>query len=156
MNIGLVVHSHTGNTEAVAIVLQQQLVESGHSVTLQRVRALNEDTEEHGLVQLVENPDVSPFTALILAAPVRAFALSPVMKAWLAGRPALQNKNVACFVTQHFPYAWMGGSNALRQFQQGCKENGAIVAGTAVVNWSNKNRQIQISTLVDRFEELFR
>jgi flavodoxin len=154
MKIGLIVHSHTGNTLSVAESIVNRLKKSGKSVELERVSGVNEDLQNSGPVVLDSNPDISAYDLLILAAPVQAFSLSPIMKAWLNQEPGLRGKRVVCFVTEHFPYPWMGGTRAMKQFTRACLAQGADIVATGVVNWSNSRRSEQIEDLGSRIERI--
>ena len=39
VKVGIIIHSHTGNTLAVAEKLQERLMEAGHQAEIQRVTA---------------------------------------------------------------------------------------------------------------------
>ena len=52
MKIGIIVHSHTGNTLSVAERIRSELVEKGYDVELKRVSAENEDPKAKGTLQL--------------------------------------------------------------------------------------------------------
>lgn len=154
MNIGLIVYSYTGNTLSVAEKIRDQLQAQGHATTLERVHASNEDPQKNRLdktASLTEAPDPLSYDALILAAPVNGFSLAKVMQDYLAHRPGLAGKPVRLFVTHHFPKAWLGGSQTIRQFSQLCTANGAHVDATGIIDWSSKKREQEISELVDRF-----
>ncbi|MCD8499417.1 MAG: flavodoxin [Clostridiales bacterium] len=156
MNIGLIVYSYTGNTLSVAEKIRDQLQAQGHATTLERVHASNEDPQKNRLdktASLTEAPDPLSYDALILAAPVNGFSLAKVMQDYLANRPGLAGKPVRLFVTHHFPKAWLGGSQTMRQFNKLCSANGAKVEATAIIDWSSKKREQEISELVSRFSQ---
>ncbi len=157
MKIGLIVYSYTGNTLAVAERIRDQLQAGGHIATLERVHAQNEDPQQNRPGQtsnLTEEPDPAPYDTLILAAPVNGFSLAKVMQDYLARRPGLSGKPVRLFVTHHFPLAWLGGSQTIRQFARLCEANGARVEATGVIDWSSKKRGQEIDDLVNRFGQL--
>jgi flavodoxin len=155
MKIGCIVYSQSGNTLSVAESIINRLKQKGYTVTLERVRPVDEDPKDLRPVELAFNPDVSNFDGLILAAPVQAFSLSPVMKAWLQEKPAIQGKPVVCFVTEHFPHPWMGGTRAMKQFTQACLSLGAKLVETGIVNWTSKKRSEQIEDLSNRITRIF-
>lgn len=141
MNVGIIIHSFTGNTLSVAERIKNALDKLEHKVTIDRVTAVNENPNKSGSVSLNSVPKISSYDILILGAPVRGFSLSPVMKLYLSELKTLQGKKVGCYVTQSFPYAWMGGNNAIRQMVKICKAKGAFVFETGIVNWSNKKEE---------------
>lgn len=136
MNIGIVVHSHTGHTRLAAAKLQEALTAAGHLVSLHSVSAMNDEEADYQKVRLNERPDVAAFDALFFGAPVRGFSLSPVMKAYLSGIGPLDGIQIACFVTQSLPYPWLGGNRAVRQMGALCHNKGSAPFGTGIINWS--------------------
>lgn len=149
MNIGLIVHSQTGNTLSVAEKLTEKLEAAGHIVALEHVEPEGEVAPGAKEVNLKSAPDPTAYDAVLFGAPVHAFSLSPVMQAYLRGLPSLEGKRVACLVTQFFPFAWMGGSRSLRQMRKGCESKGGKVCGSGVVNWS-RGRDRRIAAVVER------
>ena len=156
MNVGLIVYSYTGNTLSVAEKLKAQLQAKGHTATIERVHASNEDPQRNKLDKtssLTQAPDPLPYDAVVLAAPVNGFSLAKIMQDYLANRPGLAGKPVRLFVTHHFPKSWLGGSQTIRQFSSLCAANGARVDGTVVIDWSSKKREQEITDLVNRFSQ---
>ena len=153
MKIGIIVHSQTGNTLSVAERLKERLVAGGHSVDLERVTPVDEKPSG-GVIKLKEVPDTDPYELLFFAAPVQAFSLSPVMKTYLAQLPPLQGKRACCFVTQYFPFPWLGGNRAISQMQKALQSKGVKTGNTSIINWSRKDRDKQIEDLVETLSKL--
>lgn len=121
MNKSIIVHSQTDYTWSVTDKLQADLLVMGHQVAMERIRETDVQQPKSDLVSFAECPDPSPCEAVIFAAPVHAFSINPVIKAYLARIPGQAGKQVACFVTMHFKKPWMGGNKLLRSVQQhGC------------------------------------
>lgn len=154
MNIGIIVHSHTGNTLSVSQKLEESFLKAGHSAKIERVTAVNEDPNAAKNCVLKTAPDVRTYDTLVFAAPVRGFALSPVMKLYLSGISSLSGKKVGLFVTQTFPRPWMGGNQAMRQMKEACEQKNAAVLKTGIINWKSSKREEQIKSLVDAFTKL--
>lgn len=151
MNIGIIIHSQTGNTRMVAQKLLEKLKAAGHTVSIQSVSAANDSEADAAKIQLTEKPDATPYDVLFFGAPVRGFSLSPVMQAYLAGAPSLQGKKVGCFLTHFFPFSWMGGNSAMSQLLKAVQKKGAAVQDTAIVHWSKAaTRQAQIEAAADK------
>ncbi|HOC06143.1 MAG TPA: flavodoxin family protein [Bacillota bacterium] len=151
MKIGIIVFSHTGNTLSVAEKLQAKLTAASHSVQLEQVTAAEESprAEKAGLRNA---PDTSSYDMLIFATPVWAFSLPPVMKLYLDQIPTLKGKAVGCFVTQTFPFPWMGGNRTIRQMVSACEALGGNVFHTAVINWT-RGRETSIAQLIEDFSK---
>ncbi|MBC7220624.1 flavodoxin family protein [Candidatus Bipolaricaulota bacterium] len=150
MDIGIVVHSQTGHTHSVAEKLREKLATAGHTVTLERLEAEGEVRPGVKDVRLKSVPNVEAYDAIVFGSPVHGFALALAMQAYLRQVPSLAGKRAACFVTQSFPFAWMGGDRALRQMTRACQAKGATICGVGVVNWSRRSREQQIAAMVDR------
>ena len=150
MKIGIIIHSHTGNTFSVAEKLKEEFLSKGHIVTLEQVTAVNEDPQAAANVELKTIPDTAQYDMLIFGAPVRAFSLSPVMLLYLNQLPSLDGKKISCFVTQQLPFPWLGGKGAIKQMKKAIIAKNGTVHETAVVNWSSKKREDLITDLISR------
>ncbi|MHB1392236.1 MAG: flavodoxin family protein [Clostridia bacterium] len=116
---------------------------------------MNDNQAEAGKIVLESIPDINAYDALIFGAPVRGFALSPVMTAYLTQLESLSNKKAACFLTQFFPSPTMGGNRAIEQIKELCNSKGAKVCETGIVNWSNIHRRKKIDDMVEGFGKMF-
>ena len=154
MKIGIIVYSQTGNTFSVATKLKESLSAAGHSATLEQVKVAGERKPGTRGFKLETLPNVAPYDGLVFGAAVEAFSLSPVMRGYLDKVPSLQQKKVACLVTQAFPYPWLGGNRAARQMRRLCESKGATVCGSGVVNWMRSRRDQRIAGVVDRLGKL--
>lgn len=148
MKIGIIVHSQSGNTLSVAEKLQEKLTEAGHSATIERLQTIGEAGRAQTL-NVAALPSIEQYDALVFGAPVQAFSLSSVMNSYMGHVNAIRGKRVALLITQHFPYAWMGGNRALGQLRKVCESRGATVCGSGIVNWARSGREQQIGTVVE-------
>ncbi|MBN1798582.1 MAG: flavodoxin family protein [Spirochaetales bacterium] len=156
MNIGIIIFSHTGNTNSVALKLKDRLQAAGHSVKLERITVNADYKPGSDSFQLKTKPEVNAYDALILGAPVWAFSLATVMKSYLMQIESLKNKKVACYVTHFFPYNWMGGKGAVGRMIKICKAKGAAVGGSGIIGWAGKKRrQRKIKDMVEKLSSLF-
>jgi flavodoxin len=151
MKIGIIIHSHTGNTLSVGEKLREVWGNEGHEVTLERVRAENEEPSEALKTGLAEAPEISPYDVVVFGAPVRGFSLSPVMKKYLQQIESLKGKEVFCFVTQELKSPIFGGNHSLGQMKQLCLSKGERVSKSGIVNWSNKKREEMIDKIIGDF-----
>ena len=154
MKVGIIVHSFSGNTLAVAQELREELISLGHSVNLEQVTAFNEEPSAARNIQLKTIPNIYGYDALIFGAPVRGFSLSPVMKSYLSQIPSLKGKKVSCFVTQFFPFTWMGGNRTISQIKEVCELKDVNVLQTGIVNWSHRERDKKITEVVKKLSKL--
>jgi len=149
MNIGIIVHSQTGNTYSVASKLKEKLVTLGNEVELERLKVIGEDKPGKKDVTLEKIPETGKYDTIIFASPVQAFSLSPVMSTYLKQINSLKGKNIGCLMTQYFPFPFLGGNRAIRQIINKCKSKGAIIFSTGIVNWSRPGREKNISQIVE-------
>jgi len=128
MNIGIILYSETGNTYSVSQKLKEKLIKGGHSVNLERLKVIGKVNPGKKNIQFDSLPDIEK---------------------------SLQDKKVAFLVTQFFPFPWLGGNRTIGQMKKICESKGAIVFGTAVINWSKSSRKKQITDMVEKLSKLF-
>lgn len=148
MNIGMIIHSETGNTEFVANKLMKNLQEKGHSVDFKKL--ITVEGEKHSFKEIVEMPDLSPYDALVFGSHVEAFSLAQTMVSYLKKIEDISGKKIAMLTTQFFPKKWMGGNRAHKQMKALLVEKGGDVLGGEDVNWKKKDtgRAERISTAI--------
>lgn len=151
MNIGIIVYSQSGNTLSVAQKLEKVIKSAGHTVSIARVEPVSEGVHS----PLKSTPDITVYDAVIFASSVRAFSLAPVMKLYLSQISDITGKQASCFVTQHFKKKFLGGNRAVRQIKEACKEKGAEVIWSGVVNWSSDIREKQIDDIVTKLSSIY-
>lgn len=154
MIIGIILHSHTGNTLAVGEKIREYLGKEGHTAEIARVTADKEGQAASGKITILSAPDAGQYDIVLFGAPVQAFSLSPVMKTYMADLPSLEGKKVSCFVTQQLPKPWMGGNRAIRQLTRLCKDKGASIMESGIVHWSLKSREKQMEDVAARLGRL--
>ena len=154
MNIGIIVHSPTGNTFSVAKRLEKALEKAGHTVKLERLKTV-EEYKQGKPINFEDLPELSGFDAMIFGAWVEGFSLSGPMKAYMKRMGSLKGKKVACFVTKALPFHWTGGNRAISTMKKGLEKKDGRVCGTGIVIWREKRREERIIKVVERFTGLF-
>lgn len=155
MKIGIIVYSQTGNTYSVALKIRDALIRKGHSVDVEKIEAVRDTKQNINNIQITKVPDIEKYDGLIFASFVEAFSLCPVMDKYLKQLKSLSDKKVAIYVTQFFPYPWMGGKHAIKQFKKNLILKDNHTNETGIVNWKNKNRDEIIEKLVEQFSIYF-
>ena len=151
MNIGIFVNSKTGNTLSVAEKLRDKLVALGHHVVLEKVIPSNESEVNIDKIVISNPPSTQGYDMLVFAAPVNGFGLAFVMQAYLRSLPSLEGKRLAGFVTEAFPFPWMGGNQALKGMEKLVNAKGGSLSATGVVNWrSPDKREVLISQTIEK------
>jgi len=157
MRIALVVHSKTGNSRSVADKVNVALSNLGHEVTIFSLSPLNPDVSKVSDVKLSSMPEVKGFDALILGAPVWGFTLSPVMQYYIANTVFPPSMAVYVFVTQYFPFAFLGGNNAIRGYEKLLSGKKQKVKKAYIIGWSNqKKREKSLGLILTDLPSLLR
>jgi flavodoxin len=152
MNIGIVVHSQTGHTLAVAVVLKERLLAAGHAVTLEQVETSRPAKPGAASVELRNKPEVDSYDALVFGSPVWGGAMSSAMTSYLSQVTSLQGKKVACLATHIFPPG-LGANQTISQMKAVCESKGAIVCGSGSASWFPLGRKRRIAEVVDNLIE---
>lgn len=153
MRIGIIVHSKTGNTYSAAERIKGELSNIGHQVSIEKVIPFDDKaTTVVDRVKLRSTPDTGEYDGIIFGAPVWGFKVSSVMEAYLNQIKSLKDKKVACFVTQSFPFPWLGGNNSTEQMKRICESKGAIVAVTGT---ANRTKKYSYDNLAGKFKDFF-
>jgi flavodoxin len=155
MKIGIIIYSKTGNTWLVGEKIKEKLLRDGHIVDIFRLEIIDEISLVEGKTKFKSLPEINDYDVIIFGTYVEAFSLNPTMKEYLNQVESLKEKVVGCFVTQHFPYPWMGGNRAIKQMKKRCEIKGAIIYETGIVNWGSKKRNIMIKDVVKLIGENF-
>lgn len=155
MNIGIVVYSQTGHTLEVCEKLKERLIGEGHSVNLEQITVVGGRTPQSKTFELESKPDISSYDGIVFASYVEAFSLCQVMDRYMKQIGALKDKQIACLVTQQFPFPWMGGNRAIRQMTKICRSKGASICATGVVNWAKARRDKTMAEAVARLSKAF-
>lgn len=141
MRIALVIHSKTGNTLSVAEKLKELFLKRGHEVTIFHLSPLNPDVSKVSEVKLSSMPEVKGFDALILGAPVWGFQLSPVMQYFIMNTVMPPSMAVYVFVTQYFPFTFLGGNNAIRGYEKLLSGKKQKAKKAYIIGWSNQKKR---------------
>ncbi len=149
MKIAVVIYSYTGNSFSIGQKIVRFLLNQNHEAQLIRVN-VTDDQPSKTDVQLGNIESVAPFDKVIFGSPVRAFSLAPAMVKYLKQVEPLNGKTVSCFVTKQLPFSWTGGTSALKKMISLCVEKGAVIDKTAIINWSDKNRDRMIDDFISK------
>lgn len=151
MKIGFIIHSQSGNTLSVAHKLMDQLNIQGHDVVLTHIKdedVNNSMQHPERLVTVVEEVK-SNVDVLIIGGWFQAFSLCRGLNHYINHQLNIQAKETHLFLTHHFPFEWMGGTNAMKQLSKHVLMKGHVVKTTKIFNWSRKNNQHQIELWID-------
>lgn len=154
MKIGIIVHSQTGNTYSVAEKLKEKLSAAGHTVNVERISPVDSKQTDVNKIRLEILPDLGAYDALVFGAPVQAFSVSPVMKAYLKQLPSLGGKKITGYVTKGLPFSWTGGNQAIGLMKKSFESKGGVVCAMGIINWSS-GREKNITDVIDKLCKCF-
>jgi len=154
MKIGILIYSHSGNTLSVAEKIKEEIKKRNFNSTIERVTLVNDDPHSRQPAVLKRIPDINNYDKLIIGAPINAFSLCKPMKMYLQNHAKLKNKEINCFVTQHFKHSFLGGNRGIKQITSFCNNQNSTVKNTAFIHWSSNNRKEEIDTTVDLMADI--
>jgi len=147
MKIGIIIYSKTGHTKSVADILEQQLKEKGHDVTLDFLE-ISENEKDVMHPEITSAPDAAPYDFLIFGAPVQAFRLCAAMRTYLNLLDDMSGKKFACIVTQALPFKWLGGERASRTMKRIVTSKGGEFIGHSIINWNKADREDRVDDTI--------
>ena len=153
MKVAIILYSGTGNTRGVVERLAEKFRARGHQAEVREITVTGDPGKGADAFQLATIPPMDDADLVVLASPVMAFSLSPVMKAYLA-QAQPPRRPVLVVITQHYPRPWMGGRQALGWMTRAVEGKGGSVADSMIVNWSSKAREQRIEEGTDRLAAL--
>lgn len=130
----IVLYSKTGNTREIVTTISQTL-----QIPIQEIQATSDDPNQVE-VQLVKTPSIQDADWVLIASPVHGFSIPKITKKYLSELSSLRNKTIVLLVTHHFPFAWMGGNQCLKQMRALIEQKDGNVESTICINWSSKKR----------------
>jgi flavodoxin len=150
MKVGIILYSNTGNTYLVSLKLQEKLSAIGIKSDIDRIEVKRDIKKDPNKIEFIYSPDINKYDIVVIASPVEAFSLCPVMRDYLNSLGE-SKKLVFCFVTEELPYAWMGGNNAIKKMREICSSKKMNIVDTGVINWRNKKRDQMIENMTSKF-----
>ncbi|PKM66408.1 MAG: flavodoxin [Firmicutes bacterium HGW-Firmicutes-19] len=147
MKIAVVIYSYTGNSFSIGQKIVRYLQNKNQDAHLIRVDVADDQPSKTD-IQLGEIESIASFDRVIFGSPVRAFSLAPAMVKYLQQVESLKGKTVSCFVTKQLPFLWTGGTSALNKMVSLCKEKGALIDKTVIINWSYKDRDQKVDDFI--------
>lgn len=152
MKIKFCVHSQTGNSLSVSNTLMTQMKDTDNTFELIQITPSDEQQMDPNKITISPIPDGIGADLIVFGGPVHAFSASVTLLKAISMMENIKGKTCIIYVTQFFPFDWMGGNRALRQLEQALNEKGANVIYKKSVHWKSKNRSKQIDALVSRLK----
>lgn len=159
MNICILVHSKTGTTLKFGKMIEDALRKKSHKVefiqleTNQPVSMANQNQSNN--FRIINLPSEKEFDAFLVGCPVWGFQPTPVVIAALKQLNKLSGKKFLPFVTQSFPFSFMGGKQAIAQMSSMAKNLGAVVLEGESVQRMCRNTQTLMKRAVENIISKF-
>lgn len=149
MKIGIIVYSYTNNTLTIAKKLESSLLSKGYDTEIKSIKAENEDPNinQYNLVNL---PSVDDYDSIVFASCVRGFDCALIFKQYVETIKSLKDKKVCGFVSQYFPFDFMGGTQALRSMKRLINSKGADFLELSSIHIKSKSVDKQIESLLEQ------
>jgi hypothetical protein len=151
MNIAIIIHSQTGNTLSVAQKLKTRLEEMNHQISLIHIKNSDQQSSYNQKPSLIVSGDNlnQVYDVVIFGGWVQAFSLCLGFSHYLKEMPTFKSNQTHIFVTHHFPFAWLGGNNAISQMKSILSKHNITVNSSKVFNWSRKNNTKEIELWIE-------
>jgi flavodoxin len=150
MRIVIVIHSQSGHTANVARSVASALRDKGHDVDIDLLRAVGKVHSGATNFELRNIPDISSYDAIIVGCPVWGFAASPVMMKFLQASFSCKGKKILPFVTMGFPFAFLGGTRAIRRMVDALSLSGAALLDGEVIPYGFGLSAAKMSAVTNR------
>lgn len=137
MNIGIIVHSKSGHTFNIArkIAAKCDAEKIKNEIILLKFEGKIAPRSKD--IKIIEPPKIDMYDTIVFGAPVWAFTASPIITAYLKQLQKCEGKKMLCFVTMGFPFAFMGGNQAISAMNKLLsKYNGKLLPGEVIPNSS--------------------
>ncbi len=150
MKIGIIVHSKSGHTFNVAQKLAAKCTEKKLNTDVFRLKAEGKIVPHAKKITISDPPAIGSFDVLIFGGPVWAFDASPVIAAYLRSIGNCKGKKIICFVTMGFPFAFLGGNQALTTINKLLDKSGANILPGEIINRSSLINTSKLESIVDK------
>jgi len=147
MTIGIIVYSYTNNTLTIAKQLEEVLIEKGFNVDLESIKAFNENPNNTNIV-LSNLPNLKRYDTIIFASCVRGFDCAPIFKTYMNTLKTLKEKRCAGFVSQYFPWDFLGGTQSLKRLNELVEKKEGTFFPLKSIHVKSKQKDQQISELI--------
>jgi len=143
----VIVHSETGNTKLFADSIKNSIEKRNIECTLVQIKTdipMRNYNPSKQSITITNMPEVEGFDYVLVGGPVMGFQANPVIMKCLREMKSLSGKKFIPFVTQHFPFKFMGGSNAISMMSKSAEKSGAVVLSGSVINisWHDYKKDI--------------
>jgi flavodoxin len=155
MKIGIIIHTQSGHTAHFARAIAAKFNSNGHEAEIEMLRTSGQVSPGSRKFTIKNSPEIEQFDAILFGGPVWAFNASPVIMSYLSNLKSVKNKKVMSFVTMMFPFACMGGKQAIKAMDQELEASGGDVLPGEILQFFFKANPQKLEQAVERIYEAF-
>jgi flavodoxin len=138
MNIGIIVHSQSGHTAALAKAIAERFRSAGHEVDITPLMTsglYKPGSHNFTISNTPEEEDLARCDAALFGGPVWGFKASPVIMEYLRWLTKLNGKKTMSFVTKGLPWKSFGGYQAIRAMDEQLEASGGTVLPGEILHY---------------------
>ncbi|MDD3803207.1 MAG: hypothetical protein PHW02_02320 [bacterium] len=137
MKILIVFYSETGNTKLFAEEVKKAVEKKNIVCDMIQIETdvpARNYNPSNQVLNIKNMPDAEGYDYVILGGPVMAFRANYATMKCIKEINGIKGKKFIPFVTQHFPFPFMGGTNAISMMSKEAKKAGAEVLEGSIIN----------------------
>lgn len=153
MKIGIIIHTQSGHTAHFARAIAAKFNNKGHEAEIEMLRTSGQVSPGSRKFTIKNSPEVEQYDTILFGGPVWAFKASPVIMSYLSQLNRIKNKKVLSFVTMMFPFACMGGKQAINAMNQELIASGGDVLPGEILQFFFKANPQKMEQAIERIYE---
>jgi len=158
MKAAVVFYSETGNTKLLAEEIKKALEKRGVETLFSQVES-NVPARDHmqtlEALEIKNLPSVADCDIVFAGGPVMGFRANGATMKCISEMKSLKGKKFVPFVTQYFPFSFMGGSNSVRMMSNEAKRMGAEVMPGIIINVAWHDYKKDMASKAEKSAEMF-
>jgi len=138
MHIGIIVHSQSGHTAALAKAIAEKFRSAGHEVDITPLMTsglYKPGSRNFTISNTPEEEDIGLCDAILFGGPVWGGKASPVIMEYLRWLKKLNGKKALSFVTMGFPWKSFGGNKAILAMNEEIRASGGTVLQGEILHY---------------------
>jgi NAD(P)H dehydrogenase (quinone) len=153
MHIGIVVHSQSGHTAALAKTIAERFRSGGHEVDIKALMTsglYKPGSRNFTISNTPEEEDILTWDAVLFGGPVWGGKASPVIMEYLRWLKKLNGKKTISFVTKGLPWKALGGNQAIRAMNEEIRASGGTVLPGEILHYFFGFNKLKMQEALER------
>ena len=159
MKVKIIVHSENGNTKLFAEEIKKAIEKKNIGCDMTQIETdarMRNYNPSNQVLNIKNMPDIEGYDYVILGGPVMAFSANAAVMKCLRDLRSLKGRKFIPFVTQHFPFPFMGGTNAIAMMSREAKKSGAEVLEGSIINISWHDYKKDMAEKAEKISDLLK